>query len=153
MKNLDATDIEILKILQNDSNITTKELAKEVHLSSTPVFERTKRLEKTGYIKKYIAVLSEEKLNRALTVFCHVKLKEHTKTIGHKFVQDIQSLNAVTECYNISGDYDFLLKVLVRDMKHYQDFVLNQLGSVQNIGSVQSTFAMGKIKHTHAVPF
>lgn len=152
MKHLDDVDIALLKMLQQDSNMTTKDLAKRVNLSPTPVFERIKRMEKAGLIKKYIALLDETKLERALTVFCHVKLKEHTKQIGNRFVQDIQALPQVTECYNISGDYDFLLKVLVRDMRHYQDFVLNQLGSVKNIGSVQSTFAMGKIKHTHSVP-
>ena len=152
MEHLDSIDLKILKILQEDSNTTTKEVAKEVHLSATPVFERIKRLEKGGYIKKYVAILDAEKLNKPLIVFCNITLKEHTKEIGNKFVQDIKSLREVTECYNISGDYDFLLKVLVRDMKHYQDFVINQLGLIQNIGSAHSTFVMGEIKHSYAVP-
>ncbi len=152
MEHLDRIDLKILKLLQENSNITTKEVAKKVHLSATPVFERIKRLEKGGYIKKYVAILDAEKLNKSLIVFCNITLKEHTKEIGNKFVQDIKSLREVTECYNISGDYDFLLKVLVRDMKHYQDFVINQLGSIQNIGSAHSTFVMGEIKHSYAVP-
>lgn len=153
MENLDETDIGILKLLQEDSNITTKDLAKKVHLSSTPVFERIKRLEKTGYIKKYVAILDAEKLDKSLTVFCNITLKQHTKEIGNQFVQDIKSIDEVTECYNVSGDFDFLLKVLVKDMKHYQDFVLNHLGSIENIGSAHSTFVMGEIKHSYAVPF
>jgi Lrp/AsnC family leucine-responsive transcriptional regulator len=149
---LDNKDISILKILQHRSHLTTKELAAKVNLSSTPVFERVKKLEKEGYIKKYVAILDAEKLEKSLTVFCNITLKEHTREIGNQFVKDILTLEEVTECYNISGDYDFLLKVLVKDMKQYQDFVLNHLGSVQNIGSAHSTFVMGEIKNTYSIP-
>ncbi|MBU2915417.1 MULTISPECIES: Lrp/AsnC family transcriptional regulator [Reichenbachiella] len=149
---LDEVDLKLLDLLQTQSNLTTKELAKRVNLSATPVFERIKRLEKNGFIKKYIAVLDADKLDRGLIVFCNITLKQHTKAIGNQFVEEITALKEVTECYNISGDYDFLLKVLVKDMKHYQDFVFNSLGSVSNIGSAQSTFVMGEIKQTHAVP-
>lgn len=149
---LDVIDFRILKLLQKNSNFTTKELAAKVNLSTTPVFERVKKLEKGGYIKKYVAILDAEKLEKGLTVFCNITLKEHTREIGNQFVKDIRSLKEVTECYNISGDYDFLLKVLVKDMKHYQDFVLNHLGEVKNIGSAHSTFVMGEIKNTYEVP-
>tara|TARA_R110002050_G_scaffold233063_1_gene368727 strand:+ start:11473 stop:11958 length:486 start_codon:yes stop_codon:yes gene_type:complete len=149
---LDEIDIRILKLLQSKSNLTTKEVAAKVNLSTTPVFERIKKLEKNGYIKNYIAVLDAEKLNRGLMVFCNIRLKEHTREIGNQFVKDILSLEEVTECYNISGDYDFFLKILVSDMKSYQNFVLNYLGSLQNIGSAHSTFVMGEIKNTYSVP-
>ena len=149
---LDEIDIKLLKRLQNNSNITTKELASHVNLSATPVFERIKKLEKEGYIKKYVAILDADKMNRSLIAFCNVTLKEHTKAIGNKFVQDIKSLKEVTECYNTSGDYDFLLKVMVKDMKHYQDFVLNSLGSIENIGSTHTAFVMGEIKHSYQIP-
>ncbi len=153
MITLDEIDKKLLQLLQANSNITTKALAKKVHLSPTPVFERVKRLEQAGYIKKYVAVLDADKLDRSLTVFCNITLKQHTKVIGNKFVEDIKHLEEVTECYNISGDYDFLLKVMVRDMKQYQNFVINHLGSIDNIGSAHSTFVMGEIKNTHAIPF
>lgn len=149
---LDHIDLRILNMLQNNSNIATKALAAKVNLSTTPVFERIKKLEKNGYIKKYAAILDAEKLERSLMVFCNITLKEHTRVIGNQFVKDILSLDEVTECYNISGDYDFLLKVLVKDMKHYQNFVLNQLGGLQNIGSAHSTFVMGEIKKSFTVP-
>ncbi|ASO07439.1 Lrp/AsnC family transcriptional regulator [Arenibacter algicola] len=152
MGDLDNIDIQILKLLQNNSNLTTKDLANKVNLSTTPVFERVKRLEKNGYIKKYVAVLDAEKLDKGLTVFCNITLKQHTREIGNKFVKDIVAIKEVTECYNVSGDYDFLLKVMVKDMKHYQDFVLNHLGSIKNIGSAHSTFVMGDIKNTYSVP-
>tara|TARA_R110000822_G_scaffold41272_8_gene112175 strand:+ start:11300 stop:11761 length:462 start_codon:yes stop_codon:yes gene_type:complete len=152
MGDLDKIDLQILKLLQNNSNLTTKDLANKVNLSTTPVFERIKRLEKNGYIKKYVAVLDAEKLDKGLTVFCNITLKQHTREIGNKFVKDIVAIKEVTECYNVSGDYDFLLKVMVKDMKHYQDFVLNHLGSIKNIGSAHSTFVMGDIKNTYSVP-
>lgn len=153
MEHLDSIDKEILRVLQAGSDITTKELSKRVHLSPTPVFERVKRLEQAGYIKKYVAILDADKLDKSLIVFCNITLKEHTKAIGNRFVEDIKHLEEVTECYNISGDYDFLLKVMVRDMKHYQDFVINHLGLIKNIGSAHSTFVMGEIKNAYAVPF
>lgn len=149
---LDEIDLRILKLLQTKSNLTTKELAAKVNLSTTPVFERIKKLEKSGYIKNYVAILDAEKLQKGLMVFCNITLKEHTRDIGNQFVKDISSLKEVVECYNISGDYDFLLKILVHDMKEYQNFVLDRLGSIKNIGSAHSTFVMGEIKNTHAVP-
>ncbi|WP_044209519.1 Lrp/AsnC family transcriptional regulator [Flammeovirga sp. OC4] len=152
MKELDRLDIQILNLLQKNSNLSTKEIGHKVHLSTTPVYERIKRMEREGYIKNYVAVLDAEKLDRSLTVFCNVTLKEHSKVIGHQFVNDILALDEITECYNISGDYDFLLKVMVKDMKAYQDFVLNKLGEIANIGSAHSTFVMGKIKESIHVP-
>lgn len=152
MKSLDPIDLQLLDILQHNSNLTTKELASRVNLSPTPVFERIKRLETSGVIKKYVAILDAEKLNKSLIVFCSITLKQHSKEIGTQFVADIMQLQEVTECYNISGDYDFLLKVLVLDMKEYQEFVLNALGGIENIGSAHSTFVMGEIKHSHSVP-
>tara|TARA_R110000796_G_scaffold35017_3_gene90108 strand:+ start:78293 stop:78754 length:462 start_codon:yes stop_codon:yes gene_type:complete len=153
MENLDLTDLQLLKYMQENSNYTTKELAALVNLSQTPVYERIRKLEKDGYIRKYVAILDAEKLGRELIVFCNITLKQHTKEIGNKFVTDIMSLNEVTECYNISGDYDFMLKVLVKNMKDYQDFVINSLGAVKNIGSAHSTFVIGTIKQTYAIPF
>lgn len=153
MENLDAIDQKLLKLLQENSNVTTRDLAKQVHLSPTPVFERVRRLERDGFVKKYVAILDAEKLDKSLTVFCNISLKEHTKEIGNRFVKDIMSVDEVTECYNISGEYDFLLKIMVRDMKHYQDFVINHLGSIKNIGSAHSSFVMGEIKHSYAIPF
>lgn len=152
LENIDMIDLELLKILQKDAKLTTKEIATRVNLSSTPVYERIKRLEREGLIEKYVAIVNAEKVGKKLIVFCNITLKEHTKEIGNKFVKDIVSLKEVVECYNISGDYDFLLKIMVEDMKHYQSFVINELGSVKNIGSAHSTFVIGVIKHNYAVP-
>lgn len=151
MEALDETDLLLLKILANNSSFTTKELAAQVNLSPSPVFERVKRLENNGYIKKYIAVLDAEKFQQGFIVFCNIKLKQHDKKIGHHFVKDILGIDEVVECYNVSGEYDFLLKVYAKDMKHYQDFVFNKLGSVESIGSTHSTFVMAEIKNSHNI--
>ncbi len=151
MEELDHTDIQLLTLLGQDSGITIKELAARVNLSPSPVFERVKRLKTNGYIKKYIALIDAEQLGYGLIVFCNIKLKQHDKSIGHEFVTDIMQLKEVVECYNISGDFDFLLKVYARDMKHYQDFVFNKLGSVTSIGSTHSTFVMCENKNSYNI--
>ena len=120
MDTLDKTDLNILRTLQENGRLSTKELAKAVNLSSTPVFERTKRLEKSGYIKKYIAVLDAEKLNRGFVVFCNVKLRRMNQDIALDFSRRIQDIPQVTECYNISGNFDYMLKIYAADMKQYQ---------------------------------
>lgn len=148
----DPTDLAILKILQNDSSLSTKEVAEKVNLSVTPVFERIKRLEKNGYIKKYAAILDAAKLNKGLMIFCNVRLKQHSKELGQQFMEAILLVDEVTECYNISGDYDFILKIYVESMQHYQDFVLNKLGGIEGIGNLQSLFVMGEIKQTYSIP-
>ncbi|GAA4778211.1 Lrp/AsnC family transcriptional regulator [Olivibacter ginsenosidimutans] len=153
MEELDQTDLQLLRLLGEDSKVTIKELAAKVNLSPSPVFERVKRLETSGYIKKYIALIDAEKLHYGLIIFCNIKLKQHDKSIGREFVTDIMRLNEVVECYNISGDYDFLLKVYAKDMKHYQDFVFNKLGSVKSIGSTYSTFVMHENKNSYNIIF
>ncbi len=149
---LDETDIKLLRILQDNSNLTTKELAAKVNLSPTPVFERVKKLEKEGYIRKYTAILDADRLSKGFIVFCNIRLKQHTKELGKQFMEAIMLLEEVTECYNISGEYDFMLKIHMQSMKDYQDFVLNTLGEIDSIGNLHSTFVMGAIKQSSAIP-
>ena len=148
---LDETDRQILKTLQKNAKLTTKELAEAVNLSPTPVFERQKRLEKKGYIKKYVAVLDPEKLGLGLLVFCKVKLKQINHEIADSFVRHIQLIPEVTECYNISGQYDYLLKIRARDMKDYQEFVINKLGTIEHVGAIESTFVMSEVKQDYGI--
>ena len=145
---LDATDIKILTCLQDNSRLTTKELAAKVHLSTTPEFERQKRLEREGYIKKYIAVLDPEKLNLGFVVFCCVKLREMTRETAHNFEESARNMKEVAECYNISGEFDYLLKVYCPDMRSYKEFIMNVLGTTDTVGSIQSMFVMSPIKKT-----
>ena len=148
---LDETDLQILKTLQKNAKLTTKELADAVHLTPTPVFERQKRLEKKGYIKKYVAILDPEKLNQGLLVFCKVKLTQINHEIADAFVRRIQRIPEVTECYNTSGAYDYLLKVRARDMKQYQEFVLTKLGDIDHVGAIESTFVMSEVKQNYGI--
>jgi len=148
---LDHTDLLILRTLQQNARLTTKELAAEVHLSTTPVFERLKRLERKGYIKKYIAVLDANKLNQGFVVFCNVKLRRMNHDIAMDFVERILDVPQVTECYNTSGNFDYLLKIHAHNMKDYQEFILNVLGRIESVGSIESTFVMDEIKHEYGI--
>ena len=148
---LDEIDLQILKTLQKNAKLTTKELAEAVHLTPTPVFERQKRLEKHGYIKKYVAVLDPEKLGQGLQVYCKVKLKQINHEIADAFVRKIQRIPEVTECYNTSGSYDYLLKVRAHDMKQYQEFILNKLGEIESLASIESTFVMSELKQNYGI--
>ena len=152
MEILDKTDLQILRVLQNNSRLTTKELAAKVNLSPTPVFERVKRLEANGYIKKYVAVLDPAKLNRGFVVFCSVKLRRLNRDIAAEFTRIVREIPEVTECYNISGDYDYLLKIHAPDMKYYQEFIINVLGTIESMGSLMSTFVMDEVKHEYGIP-
>ena len=148
---LDNVDLQILRTLQENARLTTKELAARVSLSSTPVFERLKRLENNGYIKKYIAVLDADKLNQGFVVFCNVKLRRMNHDIAADFAKVVQDIPEVTECYNISGSFDYLLKIHSPNMKYYQEFILNVLGRIDSLGSIESTFVMHEVKHDYGI--
>lgn len=151
IERLDDTDIAILRCLQQNARLTIKEIATEVNLSSTPVFERIKRMEREGYIKRYVTVLDAEKLHKGFVVYCSVKLSHINKAMAEEFCETVKHIPEVTECYNISGRYDYLLKVHAPDMKYYQEFVLNVLGQLPMLGSLESTFVMEEIKNDFGV--
>lgn len=151
MEKLDKVDMQILRTLQSDARLTTKELASRVSLSSTPVFERLKRLEREGYIKKYIAILDAEKLNQGFVVFCNVKMRRINQEIATEFSQIVRNIPEVTECYNISGSFDFLLKIHAPNMKYYQEFTLNVLGAIDSLASIESVFVMDEVKHDYGI--
>lgn len=148
---IDATDLQILRELQRNARLTTKELAARVNLSTTPVFERVKRLERDGIIDRYVAVLNAEKLNQGFVVFCQVKMNRLGRDIAADFNRMVKDIPEVTECYNISGQYDYLLKIHAPNMKYYQEFVLNVLGTIPHLGSLESTFVMDEIKHEYGI--
>jgi len=148
---LDEKDIAILKVLQHNAKATVKDIAQEIHLSTTPVHERIKRLEKNGVIKQYATLLDYTKVKKSLMVICYVSLKEHSKNAGTKFIKHIHTLPEVIECYNISGEFDFMLKVIAENMDDYYNFHVNKLSQSENIANVQSVFVMGVIKQTHVV--
>jgi Lrp/AsnC family leucine-responsive transcriptional regulator len=147
----DEVDIRLLSLLQEDSKKATKEYANHLNLSVTAVYERIKRLEKTGVVTKYVALVDKKKVSKAFVVLCHVKLIQHVKEFVEQFERDVLKLEEVTECYHISGDYDYILKIHVSDMEAYRDFMVTKLTALKNIGSTQSSFAIAEVKHTTAI--
>ena len=146
---LDEKDLAILNLLQHNARITAKEISDKVNLSTTPVYERIKWMEQTGVIKQYATLVDPIKLNKRLMVIVYVSLKQHNKKEGTKFVKAMNEMTEVLECYSISGEFDFMLKVVVEDMNAYYDFHVNRLSEMENIGNVQSVFVMGTVKETH----
>lgn len=149
---LDEIDKTILRLLQQNSKLTVKELAAKVHLSPSPAFERQKRLEHDGYITHYSAVVDHHKLGNNVIVLCNIRLKQHTHDLIKQFMDTVQNIDQITECYNTTGDYDFQIKVYARDMKDYQDFMLNTLGNIDCIGSLHSIIVIGEVKDSHCIP-
>ncbi len=148
---LDAIDTQLLGYLQQDSKQTNKELSSKLNLSVTAVYERIKKLEKEGVINKYVALVKKEKIDKAFVAFCHIKLIQHTQEYVVKFEKEVATINEVLECYHISGDYDYLLKVLVKDMQAFREFMVNKLTSINHIGSTHSMFVINEVKHTTAI--
>lgn len=148
---LDEKDIEILRALQRNARLTNKELAAQVHLSTTPTYERVKRLERQGFIKQYATVLDANKLNKGFAVFCSVKLRRLNSDYALAFTEMIKQVLEVTECYNISGSFDYLLRIQAADMKSYQQLLLNVIGRHENIDSLESTFVMEEVKYSYGV--
>lgn len=151
-ENIDEVDAKLLKILQQNARLTVKELAAKVHLSPSPTFERQKRLEREGYIQHYSAVVNHHKLGNHVIVLCNIRLKQHTHDLIQQFMDVVQSIDQITECYNTTGDFDFQIKVYARDMQAYQDFMLNTLGKIDCIGSLHSVIVIGEIKNSRCIP-
>ncbi len=145
---LDTTDKELLRLLQLDCKQTNKELASKLNLSVTAVFERIRKLERTGVIQKYVTLLNKEKIEKGLVVFCQIKLVQHAKEYLTKFEQEITKLEEVLECFHISGENDYLLKVMVKDMEAFRTFMVTKLTTLQHIGSTQSSFVINEVKNT-----
>ncbi len=151
MLKLDQTDRTLLSLLQKDSKQTNKELSNALHLSVTAVYERIKKLEKEGIIQKYVALVDKKAIAQNFQAHCHVRLTQHSKEFVMKFEREIIKLEEVLECYHVSGDYDYILKVLVKDMEAYRDFMVTKLTAIPNIGNTHSIFVIGEVKHTTAI--
>lgn len=151
--NLDATDKNLLKYLQQDCKQTNKELSLKLNLSVTAVYERIKKLEREGIIAHYVTLLNPQKVDLGLLVFCQIKLIQHAKEYLTKFEQEVTQLEEVLECFHVSGEYDYLLKILVKDMAHFRNFMVTKLTTLQHIGSTQSSFVINEVKHTTQISF
>ncbi|MFH6770242.1 Lrp/AsnC family transcriptional regulator [Gaetbulibacter aquiaggeris] len=148
---LDSIDKQLLVLLQKDCKQTNKELSNKLNLSVTAIYERIKKLEKEGIINKYVALLKNEKIDKAFVAFCHIKLIQHSQEYVVKFEREVANLSEVLECYHISGDYDYLLKVIVKDMEAFREFMVNKLTNINHIGSTHSMFVISEVKHTTGI--
>lgn len=152
MIKLDKIDHKILELLQENAKLTTKEVAGELGLSITPVYERIKRLERHKIILKQVALVDRKKIGKKLIGFCNVSLNQHSKGSLSKFEQDVIKFDEVLECYHITGQYDYMIKIAVEDMEAYHKFTFHHLASLDNVGNVHTVFAMNDIKYSTAYP-
>ncbi len=143
---LDAIDLEILELLSKNGKLGNKEIAAKIGLSTTPTFERIRRLERKGIIKGYVAVLDKSKIGKGLKVFCQVSLKSHNAEIIEGFEKEVVHLKEVSACYHIAGDFDYSLFIEVTDMEEYQVFLKQKLANIPNIANVQTAFVMSTLK-------
>lgn len=148
---LDQKDMELVKMLQSDCKKTTKQYADALNLSKTAVYERIRRLERNGIVTQYVALVNKEKVNRNFTVLCHIRLVQHTKDNVLKFEREILKLDEVSECFHVGGDYDYILKINVEDMKSYREFMITKLTAINNIGNTQSSFVINEVKNSPAL--
>ncbi|HMA48346.1 MAG TPA: Lrp/AsnC family transcriptional regulator [Magnetospirillaceae bacterium] len=151
MTELDAIDIRILDILQENARITTLELAEQVGLSPTPCARRVKRLEDDGLIERYVTLLNAKKAGMDLSVFISVRLRNQTgETIG-RFERSVRSMPEITECYLMSGVHDYLLHLRVADVDALRDFLRNRLVTIEGIAETESSIVLEKVKYTTAI--
>ncbi len=153
MKKLDKIDYDLINILQNDARITIKEISAKLGLSKTPIYERIKKLEKHGYIKKYVALVDNKKIDKGLIIYISVLLNKHHKTVVDNFIEKVNNLQEVMECYYISGNSDFLLKIYTKDMDDYRDFIINKFSVISDINQFFSSFVMDTTKYKTAFEF
>jgi len=147
---MDTIDKNLLQLLQEDTKKTTKELSLKLNLSVTAVYERIKKLEREGIIDKYVTLLNRNKIDKGFVVFCHIKLIQHSKDFLTKFESEVVKLYEVLECFHVSGDYDYILKICVKDMEEYREFMVTKLTTLNHIGSTHSTFMIGQVKNSTA---
>ncbi|GGD40074.1 Lrp/AsnC family transcriptional regulator [Muriicola marianensis] len=148
---MDQTDKRLLSLLQDDCKRTTKAYAQDLGLSTTAVYERIKRLEREGLIRKYVALVDKQVAGMDFTVLCQVRLSRHIKEYVLQFEREVQQLEEVSECFHVSGDYDYILKIHVANMVAYRDFMVNKLTALNNIGSTQSSFVISEVKASTAI--
>jgi len=145
---MDATDKKILEILQVNAMITAKEMAQKLSLTTTPIYERIKKLQKSGIIKQYVALLDANLVGKSILVFMNITIKDHHSDKRNEFVKEIKRLDSVIEFYHTSGSFDFLAKVRFSDIKTFRDFLVNDVASIYNISDIESQIVLEEIKYS-----
>ncbi|MFM7802049.1 MAG: Lrp/AsnC family transcriptional regulator [Limnohabitans sp.] len=149
---IDSIDYKILAELQEDASLTNVELARRVHLSASPCLSRVKALEAAGVIQRYVALTHPQSLGLGLNVFISISLKEQTKSALAEFEQRIAEHDEVMECYLMTGDSDYLIRVAIADMSSLEKFILEQLTSIPGVEKIRSSFALKQVRYKTALP-
>lgn len=148
---IDEKDQQILRLVQRNAKLSVREIAAQINLSSTPTHERIKRMESHGIIKEYVAVVDRRLVDKGLMVLVMVALSVHNKMIATQFIKEVEALPEVLEFHNISGDFDFVLKIVSPSMDDFHDFFVNRLSEIEGIGQTKSIFVMNTIKESHQI--
>ena len=149
---IDETDRKIIELLQHDAKQNVKELAEQLHITKTPIYERIKRLEREGIISNYVALVDKEKISPYIIVFCAVSLDVQKADFIAEFNRQVLEIPQVVECYLTGGVFDFILKVIVKDLNAYNEFATGKLATLPNVSQIQSSFVLTEVKHTTAFP-
>ncbi|WP_394674610.1 Lrp/AsnC family transcriptional regulator [uncultured Chryseobacterium sp.] len=144
----DNKDLSILRLLQKDAKLSVRDIAVRINLSATPTHERIKRLERLGIIKEYTTVVDRKKVGKGMMVICMIALNAHNKKTATRFIEEVTQCKEVVEFYNISGDFDFMLKILAPNMDEFHEFFVNKLSEIEGIGQTKSIFVMNSIKES-----
>ncbi|HFB99990.1 MAG TPA: Lrp/AsnC family transcriptional regulator [Phaeodactylibacter sp.] len=149
---LDATDKQILEMLQQDAKINIKEIAAKLNMTKTPIYERIKRLEKVGVIDKYVTILNRKKLSSSIIVFLEGSLKVEKFEQADEFFEAVAATPEIIECYLLGGENDFMLKVIAPELDKYHDFYATKIASLPRVGHIKSSFVIKEIKHSTKLP-
>ncbi len=149
---LDHIDYQIIDMLQHDGRMTIRDMALQLKLSTTPIFNRIKKLEQEGVIEKYVAQINPKKVGKSLYAFVHISIKEHSKDAVDSIVAQVISFPEVLECHYVTGGADFVLKVIVKNMEEYNVFVTEKLFTVANIAKIDSLLSLSMPKHSSKIP-
>ncbi|MTI41697.1 Lrp/AsnC family transcriptional regulator [Fulvivirga lutimaris] len=152
MSNLDIVDHQILKLLQADAKLNVNDIAQRLNLTKTPIYERIKRLERTGVIDKYVALVDRKKFTPSIIVFLSGSLNVSKFEQTQEFYDAVMKIDEVLECYLLGGDKDFLLKVIAKDLDSYHEFYSEKIASIPHIGEIRSSFVLKEVKHTTTIP-
>lgn len=149
---MDNIDRRILMLLQKDAKRNTKEIASKVGLSVTPTYERIKKLEQQQIIKSYVALLDRSKIEKHVVAYCQITLSKHQKKLADKFKKEMLMLPEIMECHQMSGNHDYLLKVVVNEISDFHQFINEKLSVVDGISTIHSSFVLNSVKDSTAYP-
>lgn len=149
---IDPVDKKILRLIQQDAKLNVKEIAAKIGITKTPVYERVKRMEREGIISGYVALVNAKKITTSLLVFCAVTLDVQKAEYIEQFASEVSKMPEVMECYLTGGVFDFLLKVVVKDLDTYHEFASHRLAALPNVRTIKSSFVLSEYKHSTVFP-